>query len=241
MATIPFAELAPRLAVAPASEVVVAVVAGHGAELGLVPKGAGAPFQPAALFAAIRSVPEMQVGVAVLTQCFGGIFNYTDADTKPPLVVMGGASLNLSLSMPVRLSGPLLQASGAPGLKEWSANVFSYDFFEWVGAPRDVDGDGAVTILDAFKYAGARSNGRVRESKMMSFVGAQKGVLATQAAFDSLQAALKTTPPSPDLPTKQLTFDAAITQLQEQVEFLYSNHEPWILNARLARALAFSL
>lgn len=235
----PFDRLPASLAAAPSSEVALAVVGGHGMELGLSPKGSAQPFQPAALFAAVRSVPGIQVGVVNLTQCFGGIYNYTNADHKPPLVVMGGASLNLSLSTTIQTQ--LLQTTGAVGIQEWSANVFSYDFFDWIENPQDVDGDGALTVMDAYKYAGARSNGRLRDTKLRSFVTAHSGVEPLQKAATELTEALKLTPPPADLALKQLTFNGIFTQLQQEIEFLHSDHEPWILNARLAREVVVSL
>jgi hypothetical protein len=236
----PFGQLAASVAAAPSSEAAIAVIGGHGMELGLQPKGSAQPFQAAALFAAIRSVPGIQVGIVALTQCFGGIYNYANADDKPPLVVMGGASLNLSLSMTVQLTAPLIQSSGAVGLKEWAANVFSYDLFEWIANPRDVDGDGAITVMDAYKYAGAHSNGRVRESKLGAFVRAFSAVEPVKTAAAELSGALALTPAPPDLQLKKLQFAAAHTTLQQEIEFLYSNHEPWILNARLAREVKFA-
>ncbi|HYP89218.1 MAG TPA: hypothetical protein VEQ59_13720 [Polyangiaceae bacterium] len=236
-----FGELAARLARGPTSGFAIVVIGGHGAELGLVPKNAGAPFKATALYAAISAIPGVSVGVVLLTQCFGGIFHYTKADGHPALVVMGGANLNLSLSMNIELPAPLPQASGTPGLSSWAANVFAYDFFTWVDEQHDVDGDGALTVMDAFKYAGAKSNIRVRESKVPGFLAVQDQSQVFRQALDTYKQAKAAGGSPSELLVKRMTVEAAYTKLQERVEFLYSSQEPWILNARLACEVTLAL
>jgi hypothetical protein len=36
--------------------------------------------------------------------------------------------------------------------------AFQYYFFEWLSNPSDIDGDGIINILDAYRYAGSCSN-----------------------------------------------------------------------------------
>jgi hypothetical protein len=237
----PFAELARTLASAPPSPTALVVIGGHGAELGLVPKNAAAPFKASALFAAISRIPQVEVGVVLLTQCFGGIFHYTKADGHPALVVMGGANLNLSLSMNIELPAPLPLATGAPGLSSWAANVFAYDFFSWIREQHDVDGDGELTVMDAYKYAGAKSNIRVRESKVPSFLLVQDQAQIFRQALETYKQAKAASAAAPELLVKRMVVEAAYTKLQERIEFLYSSQEPWILNARLACEVRFAL
>jgi hypothetical protein len=238
---LPFGELSRTLGGVPASRSAVVVIGGHGAELGLVPKNAAEPFKASALFRAVSRVPGVAVGVVLLTQCFGGIFHYTKADGSPALVVMGGANLNLSLSMNVELPTPLPQASGAPGLSSWAANVFAYDFFSWLELGHDIDGDGVLTVMDAFKYAGAKSNIRVRESKVHGFLAAQDQAHVFRQALETYKQAKGAGVAGPELLVKRMVVEAAYTKLQERIEFLYSSQEPWILNARLAREVTFEL
>lgn len=237
----PFTELSAKLAGAAPSRSALVVIGGHGAELGLVPKNAAAPFKASALYAAIARIPEVQVGVVLLTQCFGGIFHYTKADGRPALVVMGGANLNLSLSMNIELPAPLPLASGEPGLSSWAANVFAYDFFSWIREQHDVDGDGELTVMDAYKYAGAKSNIRVRESKVPGFLSVQDQALIFRQALDAYKQAKVANVAAPELLVKRMVVEAAYTKLQERIEFLYSSQEPWILNARLACEVTFAL
>jgi hypothetical protein len=179
--------------------------------------------------------------VVLLTQCFGGIFHYTKADGHPALVVMGGANLNLSLSMSIELPAPLQQASGMPGLSSWAANVFAYDFFSWIREQHDVDGDGALTVMDAFKYAGAKSNIRVRESKVHGFLAVQDQSQIFRQALETYKQAKAASAVAAELLVKRMVVEAAYTKLQERIEFLYSSQEPWILNARLACEVTFAL
>jgi hypothetical protein len=237
----PFGELERKLLRAPPSSSAIVVIGGHGAELGLVPRGEPVPFKASALYAAISGIPQVAVGVVLLTQCFGGIFHYTKADGHPALVVMGGANLNLSLSMNIELATPLRQATGAAGLSSWAANVFAYDFFSWIDDAHDVDGDGALTVMDAFKYAGAKSNIRVRESKVHGFLAVQDQAQIFRQALDAYKQARAAVAPAPELRLKRLVVDAAYTKLQERIEFLYSSQEPWILNDRLACEVTFAL
>ncbi len=237
----PFAELARRLATASPSRSAIVVIGGHGAQLGLVAKNAAAPFSATALYAAISRIPQVALGVVLLTQCFGGIFNYTKADGDPALVVMGGANLNLSLSMNIELPAPLLQATGAPGLSSWAANVFAYDFFSWIKEQHDVDGDGALTVMDAFKYAGAKSNVRVRESKVPGFLAVQDQAQVFRQALEAYKQSKVANAAAPELLVKRMVVEAAYTKLQERIEFLYTAQEPWILNARLACQIMFAL
>jgi len=236
-----FGDLAKRLARAPRSPTAIVVIGGHGAELGLVPKNAPAPFKATALYAAVADIPGVSIGIVLLTQCFAGIFHYAKADGHPALVVMGGANLNLSLSMNIDLPEPLRQASGADGLSSWAANVFAYDFFTWIDEAHDVDGDGALTVMDAFKYAGAKSNIRVRESKVPGFLAVQDQSQIFRQALDTYKQAKSAGGSAPELLVKRMTVEAAYTKLQERVEFLYSSQEPWILNARLACEVTFAL
>jgi len=238
---LPFARFSYALDHVPASRSAVVVIGGHGAELGLVPKNEPAPYKATALFAAVSRIPGVAVAVVLLTQCFGGIFHYAKADGHPALVVMGGANLNLSLSMNIELPAPLRQATGAAGLSTWAANVFAFDFFSWIDEQHDIDGDGALTVMDAFKYAGAKSNIRVRESKVHGFLAVQDQAQVFRQALDTYKRAKAASAKEPELLVKRMVVEAAYTKLQERIEFLYSSQEPWILNARLACEVTFDL
>jgi hypothetical protein len=234
----PVEELHQRLQSVAPHELAITVVEGHGGTLGLKTCN-GSLVQPFGLFNAVRSIPELQAGIVLLAQCFAGIFNYADASNQPELVVMGAANLNPSVSTQFSLATPLPTLAGTPGLQQWLANLFSFDFFAWIENPQDVDGDGALTAMDAFKFAGANSNSKLRSSKLVDFVAAQQKAAAVQLARDAFLAAQASG--APDLIKREMTLNALATQLQQLIELLYLSHEPWILHARQATKITFAL
>lgn len=210
----------------------VMVVTGHGAPYGI--GGPSDPLSPCAMLSIVRSVPNVQVGVLVLGQCFAGVLNYTDASTTPPLVLLGATNLSPSLSGPVTLNQPIVPSGGGSSLTSWSANLFLFHFFDWLSAPRDVDGDGRVTLADAYRHAGATANSSVVTSKCSLFIGAS----TLAARFTELQEEvdLLGAKAPKDL---QLRRDSVGKKLEQFLQMLYNHQEIWLLNANLAREVAF--
>jgi hypothetical protein len=216
-------------------EVLVLVVGGHGTF-----DGAGQAkrvFSPAEAITKARSITGLRAGVIVLSQCFAGVFNLMDAATSPPLVLIGATNLNESISTKIDLAKPLPQEDGSPGIQSWSANIFSLNFFGWIDSQPDVDGDGELTILDAFKFAGAGSNQQLIKAKSELFIRAL--FLVDQLrALGQKQPALQ----SPQqMGAHMLQVRATEMQLGETLKMLYLHQEPWILHANLARRLVVSL
>lgn len=215
-------------------EMLVLVVGGHGRPDG-VGQGKRA-LSPAETVTKARSITGLRAGVIILSQCFAGVFNLMDAETHPPLVLIGATNLNESLSTGVDLQNPIPQDDGLPGLKSWLANIFSLYFFNWFVSQPDVDGDGELTILDAFKAAGAGSNQQLINEKTGMFVRAQVFV-------DELRALEQL--PLPQDPQQAvahvLKMKATEQRLRETLKMLYLHQEPWLLNARLARRVAVAL
>jgi len=222
-AVFPISALGAVLSTARAHEHVVLTVAGHGSIVGLGMESA--PVRPAALIRATRSVPGIKLATLLVTQCFGGIFNLLDASTKPEMVTIGATNLNPSASLGIQLSKPLLQRDGSPGIASWSANIFMMGFFAWLRAPTDVDGDGAVTMLDAYKHAGASSNEQLRQAKSGLFLHARK-----------LASDLEVARESGALP---FTLDAIELKLNRALSSLHLHQEAWLLHASLARRIHF--
>lgn len=216
-------EIGKVLAQATAHPSVAVIVTGHGSETGL---GNGKQVTPAGLCAAMRTVPGAALCVLVLGQCFAGIFNYLDAASEPPMVIVGATNLNLSLSFLIKLGQPVLQTNGSPGLTSWRANLFTFCFFSWIRSPIDIDGDGDVNLLDAYKFAGAVSNAQLRKIKAGLFREAGQQARALEQAEQQNAPVLVT--------------EAMRTALQTMLETLYLHQEPWILHANLARRVHFS-
>lgn len=205
-------------------EIATIVVTGHGR-----PDGIGESqlvISPYALLRSTRTIPGLQIGIGILGQCFAGIFNLMDAREKPEVVLIGATNLNTSLSAAVNLASPILQADGSPGLSSWLANIFLLEFFSWLSAPTDVDGDGALTLLDGYKFAGARSNAGLISIKSGLYVEATKLV--------DLIKALQTANP-----VNMLAVEAARKKLQITLETLHLHQEPWLLHANRAREVLF--
>lgn len=182
------------------------------------------------LVLAARSTPDIKLAVIAVTQCFAGTFNYIDARTAPPVVMFGAANLTTSLSTPIRLN----QAISGQGfyLQQWSANSFMFYLFRWIFDPKDIDGDGHSTLLDAYKFSGSSASGEIIKVKPEIYMEAQR------LADDSRQLALdvKSGKVKNKL-TAQLKADALRTELNQKVALMHSSQEPWLLHADLARKL----
>jgi hypothetical protein len=203
----------------------VLVSTGHGTEHGI--GRSGGVLTPHQLVAAIRACPNVTVAAVVLCQCFAGVFNLVDATTEPPLVVIGATNLNMSLSIPLALAHPLKQADGTDGLQRWSANIFMAEFFRWIGKPVDVDGDGWLTLADAYKAAGVSSNHEVRRIKAELFLEAHE-------LAEELRALKSSTSSDPRPQSEQLRAQGLRDLLDQHLQMLHLHQEPWLMNGRLA-------
>lgn len=206
---------------------VVAIVGGHGSLEGIGGPGFTLPASP--LIDSIRSIPEVSFGVIILTQCFGGVFNYVSANAKPELAFLGATSLHPSLSLGISLKDPISSSIPSISLKGWSANIFSYSFFEWLSSPSDVDGDGLASLIDAFKYSGKISNDYLRFAKIQLFQRSQDLSRDLYSAQEGVRLGN----------LQQFQVDAISRQLQEALDLLHISQDPWILHANLARRIVF--
>lgn len=211
------------------------VVGGHGCY-----KGIGDPvkFAPHQLVAAARSVPGLDLVVIAVTQCFAGVFNFADARTDPPLVILGAANLGSSLSTPTNF----VLKSGGFEIDGWSANSFMFYLFRWLHSAFDVDGDGSLSLLDAYKFAGAIAADAISMTKPRYFVRSK--LLADQhqtahAQFEAMDAAAKAGGPFD--PGLELSVRALETSLTQAVSILHLNQEPWLLHADLARRVKIKI
>jgi hypothetical protein len=212
---------------------IVVAVTGHGAEDG-IPIPGQPSVNPTQILNAARSCPGIKGGAIVLAQCFAGIFNYTDAaGGSVPLSLVGATSLNPSLSSPLVLPAALKQSDGSDGFNEWTANIFMARFFEWMASPRDVDGDGRCTLMDAYRYASVHCNQDLR---------ARKGVVHASVTQDEDRLSKFERLP-PTTPGQMLLLGlrkaALRRKIQDALEVLYLHQEPWVLNARFAGNIEF--
>lgn len=206
---------------------VVALVGGHGSLDGIGGQGFALPASP--LIESIRSIPGISFGVIILSQCFGGVYNYVSANAKPELAFLGATSLHPSMSLGISLKDPISSLIPSISLKDWSANIFAYSFFEWLSSPKDVDGDGLATLIDAFKYSGKISNDYLRYVKIQLFQRSHDLSRDLYAAQEGVRLGN----------LQQFQVDAISRQLQEALDLLHVSQDPWVLHANLARRIVF--
>lgn len=209
---------------------IVITVTGHGRIDGV---GAlNTAFQPSELVSSVRAIPDLCCGIIVLCQCYAGIFNFMDASSKPPVVLVGATNLNSSLSPPISLSHPLL-GTGDSKLEGWHANAFMFYFFKWLQTPIDIDGDGCASLIDAYKYAGSASTSEISSIKTKLFIRAQE--LSVELLTYKEKAKLAPVSLADELKSK-----ATNDELTNLISIINVNQEPWLLHANLARRLLFS-
>ncbi|MFY1055114.1 hypothetical protein ACOQNP_26160 [Ectopseudomonas khazarica] len=232
-APMPIANLGNEIAAAKGFENLFLVVTGHGWAEGI---GYPVKISPSHLVSVARSAPNAELVVIALTQCFAGVFNFADARSKPPIVMLGAANLGSSLSTPINFT---LTAPNGDQLSGWAANSFMFYLFRWFFAPRDIDGDGQITLLDAYKYSGSFASGEIIQTKPTVFVESQQLAAKYQEIKTRIDAeneeAIKMKRPPNHNPQDLLNFQAAKTQLDEKISILHISQEPWLLHADLAR------
>ncbi|WP_143518030.1 hypothetical protein [Pseudomonas sp. PIC25] len=184
---------------------------------------------PDHLVSAVRTAPGLKLVVIVLTQCFAGVFNFIDARKKPPIVMLGATNLSISLSTQITLNNPVIGIGGAL-LSGWVANSFMFYLFRWIAAPRDIDGDGRISLLDAYKYAGAAAVSEIANIKPYIFMHAQKLTTEYKQLESDIADGRK-----PDNPFNQLELKTKISSLHNSVSSLHAGQESWLLHADLAR------
>jgi hypothetical protein len=235
----PVSEFAGKLPRLPPAELAVVVVTGHGDHAGICVEG-GPSINATQLLGALRACPGVRGGVVLLGQCYAGLFNYTNAGLDPDAVhicLIGATSLNLSVSNHTTLPAPLKLKDGTDGLSQWIANDFVVRFFEWMLNPRDIDGDGRYSLMDAFKYASVMTNEVQRAGKgdnhiLVGFL--QPEVVRLEQALQQAHAA-GADPKA--IHSLMLEHGAKFQRLKEVLQNLYVHQEPWILHARFASAI----
>jgi hypothetical protein len=210
----------------------VLVVTGHGSEQGIE---ANPTIKPYPLISLVKSQPGLENALIVLGQCFAGAFNYMDArgvasqDGEPlssKICIIGATDLTESVSSYSNLdSDSLFQYFAC--IKAWKANLFLLYFMISVAFPQDIDGDGQCNVMDAYKFAGIRTNQRL--------IGVRSEILQIfhRLTIDSTVERLN--PESLD--KAQLLEETAKVDLITTLAGFLSNQSCWILHADLARSL----
>ena len=185
----------------------IVVAGGHGTDFGLACRDI--VIAPYPLVDAVSQIKNLKICVLGLCQCYAGVFRYVSGKTSAKLVAFGATNFYPSLS------ANMDDDDGAR-----FANVFQFMFFRWLAEPRDLDGDGHQTLIDAYTFAGVEATLAVQS------------IWADQAShIRDLERQLRTA-----------TSDQA-EALREEIgsaqELLSTMQEPWISNPELAAQIAF--
>jgi BASS family bile acid:Na+ symporter len=140
-------------------------------------------------------------------------------------VIIGSSTFYPTISASIQLNSPLTTTTGAIGLTQWQANLYQFSLFQWLSKPQDIDGDGEVTLIDAYKFAGVVTIERIQEVWINSFS-------SLRSRQDELAAAEAKGEP-------QVVLDAFRVTIRQIVSVLYNIQEPWLLHARLASQIGF--
>lgn len=211
-------------------ENLVMFISGHGGPFGL---DANPPISPNQIISALKATPALGKAVLYLGQCYAGTFNYVNAGKgggKNLEIVLAGAT-NLHESLSLSTSETFLN-----GKLPWMANVFLLNVFKWFMSPQDIDGDGLMTIMDSYKFAGIYTNYMNKQSKSDGFLNVMDSLKEYQKARDL--ADIDTGNAIRNMINK-IERDAKFTQYMGHLTIHHVHQECWILNSRPAQKLEF--
>lgn len=212
-------------------ENLVLFVSGHGGPLGI---DSSTPISPNYLVTSLKKSPGLKNAVIYLGQCYAGTFNYVQAGSRkntnePEVIIIGSTKLHESLS---RGTSETFRNSEI----RWIANVFLLYVFKWFSKPSDVDGDGELTVMDSYKYAGMYSNMSHKASKTEAFEliidlhheCKELKALVVQASGDDNQKR-----------TNALSYKAKLEAYRNKLDVHFVHQECWILNSWPAQRIKF--
>ncbi|WP_368766737.1 hypothetical protein [Enterobacter hormaechei] len=211
-------------------ENLVMFVTGHGGLFGL---DADPPISPSRIITALKATPNLQTAVLYLGQCFAGTFNFVNAgkgEGENLEIILAGAT-NLQESLSLSTSQQFLNQR-----LPWLANVFLLNVFNWFLEPKDIDGDGKVTIMDSYKFAGILTNLINKQGKNGGFVMIMDMLQDYRDARDL--AGIDTGDPQVNMANK-VNSEAKYRQCIQQLGLHHIHQECWILNSRPAQKLEF--
>lgn len=210
-------------------ENMVMFVTGHGSPHGI---HGVVPITPNRLVSCIKNMPALNNAIVYLGQCYAGLFNYVNAGREgesADIIFVGATNLHESLSLSTTeqfLHQPIT----------WFANVFLLHIFKWISSPSDVDGDGRVTVMDSYKYAGVHSNISNKLFKTQCF----SEMVDQHHEYKQLEAiaSVSTGNPTIDM-SNRIDLQAAHEKYQHSLGTHYVHQECWILNSRPAQQIEF--
>lgn len=237
----------------------ILIVLGHGNEDGIGTKN---PVKPFSLINQINCNKTILTASVILGQCFAGVFNYLDTykhnnaeqgKEKSSICFIGASHLNQSLSGKIDVVIDSIPYT-------WVANIYLFNFFLWILFPNDIDGDSKCTLMDAFKYSGAKTSQKLIQIKKEMFqitsrlnidlynlsndienLKKQINDIEIHDKSKRIEKSLLLIPINRELEKKELEHSSILEISENVIELSYTNQDPWILNAHAARNLEFYL
>lgn len=206
-------------------ENIVVFVFGHGGlEDGIIGNPSMKPYK---FLNILKGNAQTKNIIVYLSQCFAGVFNYVDLNTSPPnIVFIGATNLYPSISATTCESG-------------WLANLFLLNLFEWIRNPIDIDGDGKCTVIDSYKYAGAKTNKYCIQCKSYNFEYIIELLKMKKASHEKIGKMILEHCDKKSINLELCNLDAIEAKLNECQTMHYNTQEPWILNANPAQKIEF--
>jgi hypothetical protein len=172
---------------------------------------------PHAITEALKNNQSFQNILVLFGQCYAGIYNWVDIrhDHKN-IVYMGATGFDTSLSC--QLSNNI----------SWCANISVIAFWDWMLNPKDIDGDGCLTVMDLYKYIAWFTNAVTDDIEKV-----QTSLLIDKKVEIRL-AMLKE---QGDTSTEMKRLEKAAVEALES--YIVPHQTPWLLNAITAQQIQF--
>ncbi len=214
-------------------ENLVMFITGHGSPQGI---HGVTPITPNKLISTIKDMPSLNNAIVYLGQCYAGLFNYVNAgrggggaNKGAEVIFIGATNLHESLSHSTTEN---FLTESIP----WPANLFLLHVFKWITSPIDVDGDGRITVMDSYKYAGVYSNMLNKQSKTKGF----KRMIDLHQDYKRCESIAGAPTGDWDKDTaSMLELQAANERYQRTLDVHYVHQECWILNSYPAQRITF--
>lgn len=173
------------------------------------------PIGSYALTEAIKNNKSVMNVIVLFGQCFSGIYNGVDLrDDDKNIVYIGATGFDSSFSYKLPTT-------------TWFTNISLMAFRNWIIKPIDIDGDGAFTVMDLYKYIAWFTTSIVHELEK----------IYTSLFIDAKvkqELAKKFQEKSPDM-MEQLKKEA----VEVLGNYTIPHQVPWILNAFSAQRIIF--
>lgn len=181
--------------------------------------------RPSNLIESISSLKTVTDSLILLGQCYSGVFN---CPKESNICIIGASGFYPSIS-----------STGINDV-DWSANVFIYYFFEWIGKPVDVDGDNLATVSDAYKYASYYTNTFMMGLKMKLSRNFDEWCTKEHQKIEELhkeEMELAKAQNISEAQMKLLERKGKEGQLLLNLQIYHTHQEPWIENTQEANRL----